>query len=206
MPQPLSRVNAKAGLYIGNAHQAGRGAIVARPELAIKAMEAVASWSIVERFRLDLYLQLAGGEKSAAADMYLALDGDSAKNRAIEALANNVLANKPDHLRVFNALQKIAATNAKSRNKLAHWTCGYSEDLPDALLFFDPKTMLSGDPQPDLIYVYYAGDFESLTNANHRLCGYLRKLQMFLDEDATGHLFQRLLGTQEIQERLNGQA
>ena len=110
MPQPLSRVRPNASVTLGNA---GDRPLARHPELAVLAIEAIASWSNVESFMLKLFIQLLGGDDSLAASVFLALETQHAKNAAIKAAAETALAERPQELSVFRAILSIANTNEK---------------------------------------------------------------------------------------------
>ena len=119
MPQPISRVHPNASIIMGNA---GDRPLARHPELAVHAMEALASWANVESFMLSLFIRLLGGNDSLAASVFLALENQAAKTAAINAAATTVLKDRQDELRVLRAILAISKTNEKDRNKLAHWT------------------------------------------------------------------------------------
>ena len=144
-----TRVLPNASVIIGNA---GDRPLARHPELAVLALEAIASWSNVEGFLLRLFMQLLGGNESLAASVYLTLEGQSAKTNAIRVASANVLRDRPRELALLEAILAIAKTNEKDRNKLAHWTWGESPDLPDAVLLVDPHAMLN-DIDRSEIYV-----------------------------------------------------
>jgi hypothetical protein len=205
MPQPLSRVLPKASSIIGNA---GDRPLARHPELAVLALEAIASWSNVEAFLLDLYMQLLGGNESLAASVYLALDGQSAKTDAIKAAAANALRDRPRELALLEAILAVAKTNEKDRNELAHWTWGDSPDLPDAVLLVDPHATLNNIDRSE-IYVYRARDFQSIVQANDRLCGFGVELKFILSghiANRDGRLVESLAAEPEIAGRLARQA
>jgi hypothetical protein len=79
MPNPISAVNANANIILGNA---GDRLLARHPDLAVKALEAIASWANVEGFMLKLFIKLLGGNDSIAASIFLALEGQSAKTAA----------------------------------------------------------------------------------------------------------------------------
>jgi hypothetical protein len=135
-------------------------------------MEAVASWSKVESFLLQLFVQLLGGNGALAAEVFLSLQGQAAKSAAIRAAATSVLRERQQELKILNAILAIAATNEKDRNKLAHWTWGDSPSLPDALLLVDPRVFIQDEIDRSSVYVYVAHDFERIIQANDSLCGY----------------------------------
>lgn len=125
MPQPLSRVTPEAGIVvIGNA---GDRVLARHPDLAVLAIEAIASWSNVESFMLGLFVELFGGHNSLATEVFLSLDGQAAKSAAINVAAASVLKDRDAELRVLRAILAIAKTNEKDRNKLAHWTWGTAQ-------------------------------------------------------------------------------
>ena len=89
MPQPISRVSPNASIVIGNA---GDRPLMRHSHLAVLAIEAIASWSNVESFMLNLFIQLLGGNGALAAEIFLSLETQSAKTRAINAAAESLLA------------------------------------------------------------------------------------------------------------------
>jgi len=207
MPQPLSRVQPDAGIIIANA---GTPCLSLRPHLAILAMEAINSWSNVESFLLHLYVQLCGGDSSLASKIYLSLEIQTAKTQAIMAAVSS-LANQ-DYQNLIRAIIKIAGTNKKSRDKLAHHVWGYSthENLSDALLLADPKALLDGrNVDRGEIFVYRENDFRSIIAANDRLCGYGLKIRFILSghvANRDGHIYVELCNENEIRERLDPRA
>ncbi|API77085.1 hypothetical protein HI806_21510 (plasmid) [Ralstonia solanacearum] len=202
MPQPLSRVTPEAGIVvIGNA---GDRVLARHPDLAVLAIEAIASWSNVESFMLGLFVELFGGHNSLATEVFLSLDGQAAKSAAINVAAASVLKDRDAELRVLRAILAIAKTNEKDRNKLAHWTWGDSPNLPDAVLLVDPRTTVH-ELDRSYVYVYRAQDFIAITQANDRLCGYGLSFRLILRghmANRDGSLLAELAAEQEIQERL----
>lgn len=205
MPQPLSRVAPSASVIISNAYDR---VLTRHPELAVVAIEAIASWSNVESFMLDMFVQLMGGPNDRAATAYLALETQSAKTQAIRAVAESVLSS--ENYELLAAILAIAKSCQKSRNRLAHYVWGDSPELPDALLLADPKSLLSLPLHPDRIFVYTLRDFEEIIRANDRLCGYGGTFRHIIrDADALnreGLLYDMLCAAPEIQERLSRQA
>ncbi|TKA20436.1 hypothetical protein TP41_03305 [Xanthomonas euvesicatoria pv. citrumelonis] len=171
--------------------------------MGILAIEALASWSNVESFLLKLFVDLFGGNGSLAADVFLALEGQSAKNAAINAAATSALADRPQELRVLRAILALAKTNEKDRNKLAHWTWGESPGL-EALLLVDPRaTVASLDTSK--VYVYREADFRSIIESNDRLCSYGLRFKFILNghvANRDGCLLKELEESPEIKARL----
>jgi hypothetical protein len=203
MPQqPLSSVAPNASLTIG--HAGGDWVFVKHPELAMFVAQAIASWSNVESFLLNLSVELMGRPKDTATTVYLALDTQGAKAKAVTAVAAVKLPKEQQAL--LRAILAIARSVQKSRDKIAHGTWGVSPDLPDALLLADPKTLV-GDERPDYrdIYVYKKQDFVDIINACDRICGYGLRLAFILKghvANARGELFRELCAEPEIVERL----
>lgn len=201
MPQPISRVCPDANIAYGNA---GERPLLQRPELAALAMEAIASWSNVEAFMLRLFVELFGGKESLATEVFLSLKGQVAKDSAIRAAAGFSLRERPDELRILNAILAIAATNEKHRNKLAHHTWGLTPNIPDALLLVDPRASL-GDVDRTAVYVWKAADFNSIIAENDELCGYGLKLSLVLRNhigNRNGEMVKSLLNTPKLKDRL----
>ena len=205
MPQPLSRVDPDAAVIVGNA---GDRPLERHLALAAVALEAIASWSNVEAFLLRLFIQLLGGNESLATSVYMALEGQSAKTKAINAAATSALQARKNELGILEAILSIAKTNEKDRNKLAYWTWGDSPKLPDALLLVDPRATL-GELDRSHIYVYREQDFRSIIQANDRLCGFGLSLTFVLRDHVAnrdGRLVEKLMCEPEIAERLARQA
>jgi hypothetical protein len=183
MPHPISRVKPDASIIIGNA---GDRPLLRHPDLAVLVAEAIASWANVESFMLGLFVELLGGDKSVASNIFMSLENQAAKNAAIGAAAKTVLNEGSAEYLVFKAIIAISKTNEKSRNKLAHWTWGDSPSIPDGLLLIDPRTTI-GELSKDDVYVYKAQDFESIIEANDKLCGYGLRFTFIL----MGHVANR---------------
>jgi len=206
MPQPLSKIMPNASVIIGNA---GDRPLARHPELAVLAIEAIASWSNVENFLLNLFIQLFGGNTSLAANVFLSLEVQSAKTSAVLAAANSVLMDKPQEIKLLKAILALAKTNEKSRNKLAHWIWGDSPNIPDALLLANPKIISAYGIDQSQIFVYQKQDFISIIQANDRLCGFGLSFNFILKShpaNRDGSLFRELSAEPEIQEKLNHQA
>lgn len=201
MPQPISRYAPEACIYYGNA---GDRPLLKRPELAALAMEAIASWSNVEAFMLRLFMELFGGKESLAAEVFLSLKGQSAKDSAIRAAAKFSLSERPEELRLLHAILAIAGTNEKHRNKLAHHTWGLSPDIPDALLMVDPRVSIEYADK-DAIYVWKAVDFTNIISENEELCSLGIRLKFILSGhigNKDGEMTEELLNHEKIRERI----
>jgi hypothetical protein len=178
MPQPLSRVMPGASVIMCNA---GDRPLKHNPELGFLAMEAIISWSNVERFMLNMYLELMGGSQDLAAVSFLAQETQSAKKAAINAVAKHVLDEKCFEL--LQAILEASKPGKSGRDKLAHWTWGYSPNIPDGFLLADPRNTHT-DLDKNLIYVYKKQDFLNIIKLNDELCGFGLRFRWML----TGHI------------------
>ena len=198
MPNPISRVHPNASINLGNV---GMGSPLSHnPELAIYALEVVRTWSDVENFRLEFYMEILGRNNENAKVAFLALDGESAKNQSISAVAD--LASSGDMLKVFRAIQRLGKTVQKTRNRVCHWTWGFSPQIEDGFLLVDPKAMApEGDLRSHLIYVYKKQDFIDAVKASERLAGYFQSLKFIVMghvANRDGSLERDLVNTEEI--------
>ena len=169
-------------------------------------MEAIASWANVEQFMLNAYISLLGGAREDAATIYLALETQSAKVAAINAVARKKLTK--EHNALLAAILKLAKANQKQRDRLAHWVWGNSPNLPDALLLADPRVMAVRFPTHDDIQVYTSQDFNDLIAGNDRVCGHGFFFNWMISgqgPQSPEELYQRLCAEPEIRDILERQ-
>lgn len=205
MPQLFSRIAPNSGFSIGNV---GDYPLRRHPELALLVAEVIASWSNVDGFMRQLFIELMGGPADTAATVFVALEIQSAKMAAINAVADLKLSDP--HKKLLRAILSLIKTNQKSRDKIAHWTWGDSPDIPDALLLSNPKDSSSLAPvSPDKILVYKERDFRDIIAQNERLAGFGRRFQLVISPSGPpgrDQLFDRLCSEPEIRDRLDRQA
>lgn len=205
MPQPLSRVAPNALVSIGNVGSAYPSPLAERPELALLAIQVIASWSNVEAFMMRLFVNLMGGSTDLAATVYLSLEIQSAKSAAINAAAAVKLSEQEKAL--LRAILALVKSHQKSRDKIAHWIWGTAPQLPDALLLANPKDLIEIPPDTDRIFVYRKKDFLDCIAANERLAGYSMNLTFMLSAYADSQMYKELcdelFAIPEIQERAN---
>jgi hypothetical protein len=171
--RPLSRVKPDATTTWGD-----RTTMALRPQLAMKVSQCIAQWSEIEIFLGALLGVLLHANQQAAVAMYSGLENRAAQLRLITSAAKaSVPANHFDVLSIF--LTAVVRPVMKERDKLAHWTWGYSTDLPDSLLLSEPSyalenLMLALRTQPgienaavptnfDRVYVVRDGDLEGIS-------------------------------------------
>lgn len=200
MPNPISKVHPNASIMLGNV---GMGSpLNHNPELALYAMDVVRTWSDVENFRLNFYMEILGRNNEHAKAAFLALDSESAKNQSIRAVAERALSG--DLLKVFGAVQKLSKRIQKTRNRICHWTWGFSPQIEDGFLLVDPKaTAPEGDLRTHLIYVYKKADFVAAIQESERLAGYYQTFRFIVMghvANREGKLEKQLLETDELNE------
>lgn len=176
MPQPLERVRPSAGYTMCNA---GCRPLRHNPELGLLAMEAIISWSNVERFLLSTYVELLGGPKDIAAIAYLALTNQNAKTQVIKQVSGHRLS--PGNGAILNAILQRAKSSQGFRDKLAHWTWGFSPEIHDAYLLADPRVFREPGGT-DGIYVFKEKDFSNAIAENDRICSWGLRFQFILEE------------------------
>ncbi|WP_342150982.1 hypothetical protein [Methylorubrum sp. SB2] len=203
MPQPLSRVMPGASIVMCNA---GDRPLRHNSELGLLAMEAIISWSNVERFMLDTYIHMLGGPSEPAAVAYLALEAQNAKTTIINAVANDVL--EDNYRDLLMAIIKTAKTGQTGRDKLAHWTWGYSPEIPDAFLLANPKHTYDGISE-EHIYVYRERDFQKIIDHNDLVCEFGMKFKRMLSQHPSNKddaIYLALCAEPALRERLSRQA
>lgn len=197
MPKPLSHLGREVSYNLNNV---GDYVLREREKLARCAMEGIASFSTVESWMLNLFLDLIGGNKSDAATLFMALDSRGAKSNALAPFVQRL---PPEQQALYHSIMHLMKQRAAKRDKLAHWVWGASRDLPNALLLADPRVMASADPlTPDYrkilaqnIWVYEAEDFAEIIEGNNELAGYGFKFRWIVQghpENAEGKLYREL--------------
>lgn len=150
------------------------------PDLSLLALAAIASWSSVDVALLRVFIQLMGGAETMSASIYVALESQAAKTAAIQAAARSALSDRPEEAILLRAVLKIAKTQQKFRDKLAHWVWGYCPNLPNSLLLMDPKRNYGGLHKKDTL-VYLATDFRQYLEENKRLEKYCWQLAFVIE-------------------------
>lgn len=134
--QPLSRVHRDAHVLFGHDNT-----MASRPQAAICVAECIAEWSNVEGMLGILLSFLLHAKAKTAMRMYTALENRAAQLRMLESAADFELGG--DHRDLFHVLmEKYARPLMRTRDKLAHWSWGYSPELPDDLLLMEPDVSL----------------------------------------------------------------
>lgn len=140
MPKQLPREpDQKTGMiFIGNS---GYGPAQYRPALAVRAMEVIAEWSLLEGKVADLFVSMAGGASPEAAIVFSTIQGQAGQREAIRAISKFNIEEQRYRDLVEVALD-IYSRSSRLRNKLAHWVWGFAQNMEDCLLLADPKKLM----------------------------------------------------------------
>ncbi len=134
--QPLSRVKPNAVTIWGQ-----HDTMAKRPKLAMMIAHCIAQWSEIEIHLGALLALILHANEKAAVAMYAGVENRAAQLRLIDAAAEASLPTE-----YYNAisvlLTAIVRPATKERDRLAHWTWGYSDELPEALLIAEPEHTL----------------------------------------------------------------
>ncbi|WP_315738751.1 hypothetical protein [Bradyrhizobium sp. SZCCHNR1093] len=135
--QPLSRVKPSCATEWGS-----NSVMLKRPNVGIRTAQYIAEWSEIESL-LGLFLaMLLHANQKAVLAIWSGLENRSAQLRTISSAARATLTE--DHFHVVEAIMKIdIRSSMKYRDKLAHWSWGYSDQLEDALLIREPADKLT---------------------------------------------------------------
>jgi hypothetical protein len=184
-PQPLLKICPNAGLSFTPE------SVIDRPEVAAWIGQCMACWSWVETQTSRLFTLLIEVNVEAGVELYN-LGFASVKVNAIRVLARSKLATP--HYKLIDALLKVIESQEKTRNKIAHWCWGISDQIPDGLVLIDPKQILirdarimdkaaRGDRQTaddyryplDCVYVYRLSDLQADAKAFLDLAGLVNR-------------------------------
>lgn len=130
---PLSRV--KPGARIRRLPDT----MATQPKIAQTLADCIAAYSEIELNLGRALSVLLKADVKVAMAMYARVENRAAQGRMIRAAieAANISQQQKD---VFIAiLEQLVVPGMKERDKLAHWPWGYSPDLPNALLLFEPS-------------------------------------------------------------------
>lgn len=133
-PQPLLKVCSAATVELSPQR------VIERPQVAAWIAECIACWSIVETHTSRLFTLLLDVNVEAGMELYNQFGGASLKENVIKALARSKLHRKD--FEIIDALLKVINSHQKTRDKIAHWYWGISDQVPDGLVLIDPRELL----------------------------------------------------------------
>ena len=196
-----------------------------RPELAMKMARVIHSWAVVE---VELATALCEAMKAAAepfAAAFQALNSTAAQASVADAAIRVTV--PTNMLPAFDAIMSLFRSGKRVRDRFAHGIWGWSDRLPDALLYVNPKLIvmresmfvqnarMSEDGQTrlsdcggkhvitsDHVFVYDATDFDKAFNQNDRLATLFHNFSRCLWPEiaADGAALRQLLKEPEIAE------
>lgn len=139
MPQPLATFLLGFGkaTFIVYGHEALQQQ---RPELVPWIADVLIAWPYLEN-RLGLALaHLLGTQADIGIAMYNGLQSPASQFAAMRAAAEQVLDSEDRY--VFELLLKLAETASTLRGRVAHGLWGHLSEVPDRLVWIDPKGQL----------------------------------------------------------------
>jgi hypothetical protein len=199
----------------------GPDIVLREPEIASAAMNVIANFAEVESAMGGLLAVMLSGASSPVVAMYNSLKASGVQREALKSVAQDVLDNKC--YKLFSAIVKIYETCTVERNKIAHWTWGYADEIPNALLLMSPKQRVlqrqdwesffssltvgvrSGldHPLPNYgeILIYRAADFADVTTSLNRVASFVacfHGVAMRNQPDLRASVFEALSSEPEI--------
>lgn len=129
-PQPLNRVKPVRTIEMYPE------ALDKCPALAGKVMRIIGTWSAIESEFFRLAASFLRADFQIVTTMLLEVTSNEGRRAAIRAAAEHALSG--GDLAVFKAIDDLAKACRDRRNEFAHYVWGWSEELPDALLLFEP--------------------------------------------------------------------
>jgi hypothetical protein len=155
-PQPLNSIRPDAGITFTPE------STIDRPEVGAWIAQCIACYSWVETQTSRLFSLLLKLNVEAGVELYNGFGGASLKENGLKILARSRLA--PPDFAIIDALLKVIQSNQKTRDKIAHWYWGKSDQIEDGLVLIDPKYILIHDAR--LADMWRAGTHPS--NADYR--------------------------------------
>ena len=113
------------------------GSVFKRPILAPYVMVVIERWSLAETSMFNIASDALHAEPVIATAMLQAIDNQAAQRLAVLAAAKAVL--DADDWLLFEAAFYTTNPSRNARNQFVHYLWGTSDQLPGALLLFDPK-------------------------------------------------------------------
>jgi hypothetical protein len=130
--QALSRVHPTARIAIGLPDTMPQ-----RPILAAKIAQCISEFSNIETMLPVLLAFLLSADAKTAIAMFGSLENRAAQLRLLNTAAEEIL--DEDRFDCWTILlTKFIKPAMKERDRFAHWSWGYSIDLPDVLLLTEP--------------------------------------------------------------------
>ena len=179
-------------------------------------------WSYVEVQMALVLSAIMKAQSEPAIAVFLSIRNSRAQRHAINAAAEVGL--KGENLEVYRAISNVYKGLEAQRNDLVHGIFGFSEDIPDHVLWIDPKTHtnvfaqriaklltpdeISADALKKDIYVYRLADLTGLRDQIQELCMAALMFSTHLRRRPYGAVrpdqqFQQLCALPQIQQELS---
>jgi hypothetical protein len=133
-PQPLRSVRRRATASIDH------DALLRHPQLSARIGRAIALWARIDAELGAILAFMIKGDARSSIAMYAALTSSQAQMAALEAAARASLT--ADDLKLFGAVLVLVKRAGAKRNEIAHWLWGESLEIKDALVLFEPNSVL----------------------------------------------------------------
>lgn len=117
----------------------GPDGVSKHPEIATTVTQIIAGWSLIDQSTAMIAANcLATARIGVVSAMLSEMRSSDAARAAIVAIVGHALRDSPDG-ELFTAIMKVTSQERLTRNKLAHWLMGHSEDVPTKLVVADPR-------------------------------------------------------------------
>lgn len=136
-PQPLSSFRRKKPIPASIDYNAP----ALRPNQAAQIMRIIAIWSHIDQLLTIMTTTFLKTDFETVTAMLAAITSSAGKRAAIKAAAQSALKNKPDDLKLFEAVLSVTKASRERRHEYAHHLWGHTEEIKDAILLVDPKYM-----------------------------------------------------------------
>lgn len=103
-------------------------------------MNVLAAWSELESDITELFVGLLGASPIQSAAIFSTIRSQQGQRDAMSAVATTALP-IPEERDIIFAVLAVYENSSKLRNRIAHWTWGYVDELPDAVLLADPASI-----------------------------------------------------------------
>ena len=143
--------------------------------LSFDAMQAVSSWSMVEKAMLELFVFLLRGNSHRVSASFMAVDCFRTKCNIVAAAATSALSET--RLGTLKKLLAVALKAKRRRDRLENWTWGYSDTFPNALLLIEPSVDALDAASSRNVFVYQDYDLRNIMCEHTRIAESLNLYQ-----------------------------
>lgn len=134
-PKPLYKLYPNTGISLTPE------SITERPNVCAEIAKCISTWSWVDTQVGWLYATLHGSSIEHAARLWIEMDSDFAKNKAILGAGLQRLPDRVEY-NLLPAVLQVVKDNKSTRDKLAHWYWGVASECDDGLILVNPKFII----------------------------------------------------------------